>query len=42
MDYQSKPIKEAGGATSLWDFAIQIDRKIKRNWPDVMVKNYKS
>ena len=36
-----EPVKEAKGATILWDFAIQADRKIKSNRLDLMVKDNK-
>ena len=39
---QPEPITEAKeAATILWDFAIETDRKIKRNRPDLVVKDYK-
>ena len=28
-------------STILWDFAIQTDRKIKTNKPDIVVKDHK-
>ena len=39
--HQPEPITEAKEATILWDFAIQTDRKIKNNRPDIIVKDYK-
>ena len=38
--HQTKPITEVKRITVLWDFTIQTDRKIKNNWPDVLVKDY--
>ena len=37
--YKHQP--EDKGATLLWKFAIQTDRKIKNNRPDIKVKDYK-
>ena len=39
--HQPEPITEANDIIILWDFAIQNDRKIKRNRPDLVVKDYK-
>ena len=36
-----EPITEAKGVIVLWDFDIQTDRKIKSNWSDIGVKDYK-
>ena len=41
MVHQPEPITEAKESTILWVFVIQIDWKIKSNWPDIMVKDYK-
>ena len=37
----SEPKKKQKEATILRNFAIQTDRKIKSNIPDIMVKDYK-
>ena len=39
--HQPEQITEAKGATILRDFAIQTDRKIQTNRPDIAVKDYK-
>ena len=39
--HQTEPIKEDKGASILKEFAVQTDRKIKRNRLDIVVKNYK-
>ena len=40
--HQPESIIEAKEATILRDFAIQTDKKkIKSNWPDILVKDYK-
>ena len=38
--YKHQPITEEKGATIIWDFAIQTDRKIKSNRQDIVVKGY--
>ena len=39
--HQPEPMTEAKGAADLYDLAIQTDRKIKSNRPDIVVKDYK-
>ena len=39
--HQPEPITEAKEALILWNLAIQTDRKIKRNRPDIVVKHNK-
>ena len=40
-EYKPELILEVKRATILWDFVIQTSRKIKRNRPNVVVKDYK-
>ena len=41
IDTQPESIAKAKGASILYDFVIQTDRKIKSNRPHIMVKDYK-
>ena len=38
---QPETITEVKGASILWDFPIETDRKLKRNRPGLVVKDYK-
>ena len=38
---QPEPLTEGKGATVFWDFAVQTERKIENNEPDLEVKHPK-
>ena len=41
-EHQTEPVTENSKATILWDFAIQTDRTIKANRPDLVIRDKKT
>ena len=41
-EHQTEPVMENSKATILWDFAIQTDRTIKANRPDLVIRDKKT